>query len=160
MSNVNQSGMALVLAMIFLVLLTSIGLMLIDQSVTGIKVSSGLRDYDKAFNLADGAGQMSMQYLISRATLDSSDPYANNTATVAGLSGTYMDQTHNLSSGSSYRPGALWMGYDSSPTPGWMLNWQGASKFHKVNLSARGTGSVTTRESNSSVESLMVKIQR
>ena len=71
----------------------------------------------------------------------------------------YMDGT-TLSDGESYTPEVWWEGYDTKPLPGWMLNWQGYSAFHRVNYKCQGIGSIPSRQSETKVYGLVMYMKR
>jgi hypothetical protein len=160
-SLVGNKGIALMLTLVFMLILSMLGAMLLQQSRTTIKVSSGLRDYEQAFNLADGGCLLCYNHITTRGKIDSSMKNANQTnVNIANLP-SYMNASLSVpSSRSKYRSNAKWMGYDNKPLPGWMLNWQGYSNFHTVNLKCSGGGNIPDREGDGSVFSLLLYLTR
>ncbi len=151
----NNQGTALITAMIFMVILMLLGIWMVNQSVIGIKIAAALKRYEQAFNLADGACQMTMRYIIQH-TPESSDWDPRKEANVAGLPA-YIKETQT--GNNKYRPEIIYKGYDPNPIPGWMLNWQGYSRFHRRHYKLKGQGE-TPRGNKATVSTLVVKILR
>ena len=158
MRYLQDKGFALIMAIAFLAVLMMLGAYLATQSLTGLQISSGLRDYEKCFNIADGACQISMEYVKNYAPdAPAWDPSLRGKITSNLPS--YMDGT-TLSDGERYTPEVWWEGYDTKPLPGWMLNWQGYSAFHRVNYKCRGVGSIPSRQSETKVYGLVMYMKR
>ncbi len=150
------------MALIFLVMLTGLGAGLLSQSLTGVKVAAGLRDYEKSFQLADGACQRSIGWVKAQARFGP----ANDDPTQQGIALSslpdYM-KTKIAEPGTTMEKSmatVTWEGYDTRPLPGWMINWQGYSNFFRANLKAEGKGELGGREGNSTVSALLIRIQR
>ena len=157
----NQKGVALITAMIFLALLTLIGVWAVTQSTTSIKITASLKRYDLTFNLADGATSMAIGYLKKHTP-----PSPNWDPTVQGeiTSGLplYIQNTQEITLPSlpvkpKYKPSIEWRGYASNPLPGWMINWQGYSAFHRVHYLAKGKGEIPD-VAQTVIRALVVKI--
>ncbi|MCF8037828.1 MAG: pilus assembly PilX N-terminal domain-containing protein [Desulfohalobiaceae bacterium] len=162
MPDIKQQGMALVLALVFMVILAGLGAGLLTQSLTGVKVSAGLRDYEKTFQLADGACQRSIGWVTSQArfgpTHDDPSQTGSPVSSLPGHMNTKIAEPG--ANGEKTLAKVTWEGYDTRPLPGWMINWQGYSNFFRANLKAVGVGELDNREGNSTVSALMIRIQR
>ncbi len=154
----NQKGIALITTIIFLALLTFIGILAVNQSTTGIKISAALKRYDLTFNLADGATSMAIR---CRKSCTPHSPNWKPTVQGEVTSGlpSYMQETNlpSLPHKPKYKPSIEWKGYDTTPLPGWMLNWQGYSAFHRVHYLAKGKGEIPN-QSQTTIHALIVKV--
>ena len=160
LTNVNSKrGVALIVVMIFLALLTSLGVWLSMNSVIEMKTTASLKNYEEAFNLADGASQLSIRYLLNTTPPPPSwDPRQTGTIT-QGLPA-YMNQKTLAGGRKKLKPQVVYKGYSVTPPPGWMLNWQGYSAFHRLKYVARGVGEIPTRGAKSTVDVLLLKISQ
>jgi len=157
----NQRGVALVMTTLMLLLLSMLAIFLTAQSFTGTKISGALKDYQETFYLADGASQISVQYLKLHNPPSS---HWNPTvlARAAGLPA-YMETPVTVAGfalSPNFRPDVDWKGYDTLPLPGWMLNWQGYSAFHRVHYKARGEGQLVSKSARGQVGALVVKLAK
>ncbi len=153
----NNKGIALIVVLIFLALLTSLGLWLNMATVVELRTTAALKNYEEAFNLADGASQLSIRYL-SRTTPPSPswDPRSEGYIT-SGLPSYMQESTVAVG---RLTPKVLYKGYTSTPPPGWMLNWQGYSAFHRLKYVARGEGTLTQTGAKSTVDVILLKLSQ
>tara|TARA_B100000315_G_scaffold141720_1_gene130782 strand:+ start:3657 stop:4235 length:579 start_codon:yes stop_codon:yes gene_type:complete len=61
----DESGIALITALLFMVLLTVLGTAGIMTSSTDVKISDNFQNYQEAFYSADGAGQLGINWLLT-----------------------------------------------------------------------------------------------
>jgi len=151
-------GVALILAMGFMVILLILGSMMVTNSGTGIKISGGVKRYEERFNLADGACEISIKYL-KKHNPPSPNVDPRDEGEIRNGLPDYIKET-TLPGGMKYKPQIWWKGYDIKPIPGWMLNWQGYSKYHRIHYKARGEGKLPNVENSVVVSAILVKITK
>jgi len=163
----SQKGAALITALIFLGILSLLAGWAILQSNTGIKISGALKQYDITFNLADGDTNLSINYLKDHTPTSPQWNPAKEVEITQGVPSYF--KTKNSPPPPSrlpqimarHQPFMKWKGYDTSPLPGWMLNWQGYSQFHRVQYIAGGRGESQVSSSvQTEIDALIVKITR
>ena len=157
MKKKSDSGIALIVVMIFLVLLTSLGLWLNMTSVMEMRTTAALKNYEKAFDLADGATQLDLRYLYKTTPPSPSWNPSVEGAITSGLPEYLQEQTVGKG---KIKPKIIYKGYLSTPPPGWMLNWQGYSGFHRLQYVARGQGEIPQVGSKSTVDIILTKISQ
>jgi len=154
----DSQGIALILALVFMAMLMLLGSMMVKGTTTGLKIAGGVKRYEQGFNLADGACQISIKYLKNHSpSYPYVDPRTEGQIT-EGLPNYIEEKT--LSDGEKYKPEIIWKGYDTNPLPGWMLNWQGYSSYHRINYKARGEGKTSNMENSVGVFAILVKITK
>jgi len=151
-------GMALILAMVFMAMLMILGSMMVTSTVTGLKISGGVKRYEEGFSLADGACEISIKYLKKHNPSSPNIDPRDGVKITDGLP-SYIKET-TLSGGKKYAPQIWWKGYDTKPLPGWMLNWQGYSSYHRIHYKARGEGKPSGAENSVAVSAILVKITK
>jgi hypothetical protein len=159
--SLNQKGVALVMTTIMMLLLSMLAVFLTSQSLTGVKIAGAMKDYEQVFYLADGASQMSIQYLKTHNPPSSSwNPTIQTRA--SGLP-SYMESPVTMTGYTltpKFQPDVDWEGYDTLPLPGWMLNWQGYSAFHRVHYKAVGEGQLAAKAARDEVGALVIKLAK
>lgn len=159
----SEQGIAMVLAMTLLGLLSSLGIYLVLGSGTSYRIAKSAQRVESSMNLADSAVQLGLRCVKKSPP---SPSYLELTSeaiqpVTAGLP-TYMKQ-QSLGAG-VLTPYIDYIGYKSTPPPGWMINWQGYSSFYSLYLRARGTATitVTTAQGNTQATAscLVVKVTR
>ncbi len=159
----NQKGVALITTMIFLILLTLIGVWAVTQSTTGIKIAASLKRYDLTFNLADGATSVAITYLKNYTPLPSQiwKPTERQEISSEQMPSYMRENTINIKPKyeAIYKPTIEYKGYDTTPLPGWMLNWQGYTAFHRVYYLAKGKGEIPNK-AQTVIRALVLKITR
>ncbi len=153
-----EKGIALVLVLIFLALLSSLGLWLTMTSIIELKTTEALKNYEEVFYLADGASQLSLRYLAKNVPPPPGwDP--TNEGQITNLP-TYLDEKSLQGGKEKLKPIVLYKGYSTKPPPGWELNWQGYYGFHPLRYIARGQGELPTKGSKSTVDVIILRITR
>lgn len=159
----SERGIAMVLAITLMGLLSSLGIYLVVGSGTSYRISKAMQRSEIAFNMADAAVQLSLR-AIRNSPPSPSFGQLNSTDMQPITDGlpSYVSQ-QNLGGG-AVTPNIDYVGYKTSPPAGWMINWQGYSSFHSMYLRARGTASIPlpTSQGNaqSAVSALSLKVTR
>lgn len=137
----DDKGIAMVLSVCLIGILSSLGVWLILQSGTASRVTKATTRHETAFNLADGGLQMAMRCI---RTGTPSPNYQQLTSTANAITAitnglpSYIAQT-NLGAG-TMTPEIRYVGYNTSPPPGWMISKQGYSNYYSMYYESRGTG--------------------
>jgi len=160
----DEKGMALVLAVSMIALLSMFGVWMLVESQTAFRVTTSMERRQTAFNLAEAALQLDYRCLLDNSI---SPTYANLTSstpvdiTPSGL--TYMASEQSLGRG-TITPTIQYVSYTTTPPPGWMMNWQGSSSFHGLYFRAKGKGTIPlpSAKGNAEIElsSLILKVTR
>jgi len=137
----NQRGIAMVLAISLVGLLSSLGVYLIWESGTAFRMTKAMNRYESAFNLAEAALQLGLRCI--RRSAPSPNFQQLNSGTVQTISEGVPSYIAAQSMGQgTITPRIDYLGYRTTPPPGWMLNWQGYSSFHGLYYRPVGQGSV------------------
>ena len=154
-----DQGMALMIVIIFLGLLTSLGIWLSMTAIMEIKTTTSLKNYEEAFNLAEGASQLSIRYLFRTTPPPPHwDPRLEGTLT-EGLP-SYLEEATFQGGKKKLKPKIVYKGYSSTPPSGWMLNWQGYSAFHTRKYVAEGVGELPSKRTKSTVDVILLKVSQ
>jgi len=155
----NEKGIAVVLVMIFMVLLTSLGIWLSMTSTIELKTTSALRGHEEAFNLGDGASQLSLRYLGKN-----SPPSPNWNPTVEGQITSnlpsYLNEKTFQGGKKKLHPKIFYKGYSTNPGAGWGTNKRGYSGFYKLKYTAEGIGELPAKGSKTTVDMLLWRISK
>ena len=157
----DERGMALVMVTVMMLVMSLTAVWLVNQGVTHFKITRAMTTYESTFNLADGAAQVSLAYL-----LDHNPPSPNWNPSIEGRASGLPDYMNNgvqftdRPFSPQVQPDILWKGYDTKPLPGWMINWQGYSAFHRIHYKARGIGRFNIKRSQVRIGALVVKLAR
>lgn len=159
----NQRGLALVLAVSLVGLLSSLGVYLIWESGTAFRMTKAMARYESAFNLAEAALQLGLRCV--RRSAPSPGFQQINSATVQTIQDGIPDYISSQSLGQgTITPRIDYLGYSTTPPPGWMLNWQGYSSFHGVYYRPVGQGIIplpsTRGNAQSTVAAITLKVAR
>ncbi len=172
----SEKGLAMVLAITLVGLLSSFGIYLILQSGAELRMTKALARHEAAVSCAEAGVQVGLRCIRS------SPP----SPTFNELSGTASGNIMAISEGlpsymgtKSYpeNPPSTWtaplgtvtsridyIGYKTTPPAGWMLNWQGYSSFHGVFFRPVGNASIplaTSQEfANSVLSTLTLRVSR
>lgn len=140
----NEKGLAMVLAISLIGLITSLALYLMVGSTNTYKTEKTMARHESALNLAEGALQLSLRCVRRSA------PSPSYTQLTAGAS-SIMDITSGLpkymsaqqSAGiGTITPSLGYVGVSTVPPAGWMMNWQGYSSFYGIYYRSRGAGAI------------------
>lgn len=151
----NEKGMAMVLAISMIGLLSLFGIWMLVESQTAFRVTTSMERRQSAFNLAEAALQLGYRCLIdnslspSYANLISSAPVDK---TPTGLA--YMASGQSLGRG-SMTPTIHYVSYTTTPPPGWMMNWQGSSSFYGLYYRAMGDGAIALPSGKGNARSVL-----
>jgi hypothetical protein len=170
----NEKGVAMLLAVSMIGLLSVMGIWLLLESRNSIRITSSLERRESVFHYAEGGLRIGMRCLIDSTP---SPSYLNITNTsnnslpslidpAASGMPSYMTVPSTPNQGKAYMTSALqYAGYSSLPAPGWMLNAQGSTAYHSLYYKALGTGEVPLPssaggEAKSQVSQFVVKVSR
>lgn len=144
----SQKGIAIVLVITLMGLLSSLGLYLILGSNASYRMTKAMQRSESAFNLAEAATQLSLR-CISKSVPFPSFEQLNSSLILPIKTGLpyYMKKLENLGGvpGTS-TPTIDYVGYKTIPPVGWMLNWQGSSSFTSLYLRAKGHSEISLRK--------------
>jgi len=156
-----KKGIALPTTLVFLLILMTFALWITTQIRNEIRISAALKQYEEAFNLADGACDIAIKYLLHKTPRkDNWNPQLEGKCVFPTQDQSIFNQYHEEGK-FQFQPVILWKGYDTRPLPGWMLNWQGYSSFHRVHYKTEGRVKSSQNESNiSRVSAIILKIIR
>ena len=159
----DEKGIAMVLAITLIGLLSSMGLYLIMESSTSYRITKSMVRSESAFNLADGGAQLGLRCIRSSPPTPGYQQLTSSTTQPMQdrLPGFMVVQ--NVSGG-SVTPTVEHVGYKRTPPPGWMINWQGYSAFHSVFYRSRGQAAIPLPAAQGNAQSrvsiLVLKVTR
>ena len=159
----DEKGIAMVLAITLTGLLSSLGLYLIMESGTSYRITKAMVRSESALNLADGGTQLGMRCINRNTPSPGFQQLTNPTIQPIGGLPSYMTAPLSLGGGTIARS-VDYVGYNTTPPPGWMLNWQGYSSFHSLHYRSRGQASIPLPASQGNAQSnvsvLALKVTR
>ena len=165
----DERGIAMVLAISLIGLLSSLGLYLIMESGTAYRTTKSMVRSETAFNLADGGVQLGLHCISTSAPSPSYAELSNPViqSIQKGLPSYMTAQSVGDSPGEkkpTVTPSIDYVGYKTTPPAGWMVNWQGNSSFYSLYYRSRGQAAVPISESQASalsrVGALVLKVTR
>jgi hypothetical protein len=162
----DEKGLALVLAITLITLVASFGIWLVVEGQSGLRITRAYERIEETNHLAEGACWLSVRALDAMnlplpvdgglLPIDASQylPLPNETAT------DWLDEDQNVTSGRYLTPGIKSSRgyYNTLPPPGWMLNWQGASGFHRRFYLARGEGEVVMTQARGNAKAVLFNL--
>ncbi len=159
----NERGIAMVLSVGLIGLISSLGLYLVLESETAFRITGAVNRMESTFNLSEGALQLGLRCIRRRAPLPTyvqlSSPDIQQVE--SGLPDYMEPQPYG---GGTISPRIDYVGYRPNPPPGWMINWQGYSAFHTTYYRSGGQASITLPGqrgvANSSVSALVLRLNR
>jgi len=160
----NEKGIAMVLAISLTGMLSCLGLYMIMGSTVSYRTSKALQRSESAFYLAEGASQLGLRCLFRSPPSPAFEQL--NSATILPITGglpAYVKQ--QTLGGGTITPSIDYIGYKTTPPPGWMLNWQGSSSFYSLYLRSTGQSAITTRATQggtaqSTITALVLNVTR
>lgn len=136
----NEKGLAMVLAITLVGLLSSLGIYLILQSGAALRMTKAMVRHETAINLAEAGLQLGLRCIRSAPPSPSYEQLTtSNSTTIRPITEgipSYLAR-QNFGAG-SISPRIDYIGYRTTPPAGWMLNWQGYSSFHAVYYRSMG----------------------
>jgi hypothetical protein len=137
----NQKGIAMVLAVSMIGLLSGMGVWLLVQSRSSVRITSSIERRESAFQLAEGGLEIALRCLLVTAPSPSYNNLTTSTPTEisSGLP-TWVSEA-DLTTGTA-TPAIDYVATSSLPPSGWMLNAQGGSSFYSMYYLANGTGAI------------------
>jgi hypothetical protein len=163
----NERGIAMVLAISLVALLSLLAIWLMLGTGSAFRITSAATRYEAAFNLAEGALQLSLRCL----RVFSPVPSYSNIVTDATLP-IQDERLPQYARGDGQEPmgkGAmvpriLYIDHNTNPPPGWMANPQGYYRFFSMYYQPRGKGeiqlSTAKGSANTAVAAIAVKVSR
>lgn len=142
----DEKGVALVLAVLLLTLLASFGIWLMAESQSELRISHSNERREETFHLAESAVWLAVHAvealsISQNATSTSITRVTPSSATYAYLNGT--QSISNMTSSIFKLSPDIFSNrylYNTTPPPGWMLNWQGSTNYHTTFFLCRGRG--------------------
>ena len=142
----NERGIALVLTILLLTLLASLGLWLMTESQTEVKIVQSNERREETLHLAESACWLGIHALEALAlSLPQSTGFANVTPGRNGsLAYLGTNQTIQNMTSATYRLSPDIFSsryfYNQVPPAGWMINWQGSTSYYTSFFLCRGHG--------------------
>ena len=166
----NEKGMALVLAVSMIALLSMFGVWMLVESQTAFRITASMERRQAAFNLSEAALQLDYRCLFDNSLSPSYAKLASTTPPVDILYSelpppclAYMASGQSLGRG-NFTPTIQYVSYSTTPPPGWMMNWQGSSSFHSLYFRAMGKGTIPLPSdkgnATTEVSNLILKVSR
>lgn len=164
----NEKGVAMLLAVSMIGLLSMVGIWLLLQGRNSVRVTASLERRVTAFTIAEGGMGIAIRCLFDSTPSPSYSNLSGASGVIPYSSGlpTYMQDPSSPNVGKAYMSsGILYVGYSPLPAPGWMLNSQGSSAYHSIYYKALGTGRIplpaaSGGSAQSQVSEFVVKVSR
>ncbi len=160
----NQKGLAMVLAVSLIGLLTSLGVYLLLESNTGFRITKALGRHETALNLAEGGMNLGLRCIAISSPAVTYQELENPDAPAPITTGLPAFMAPQIVGNDTVVPLLDYVGYTNTPPAGWMINWQGSSAYYSVFYRAQGQGTIpltTARGSaTSTVSALSQKVMR
>ncbi len=163
----DQKGAALIIALIFLGILSLLAGWAILQSTTGIKIAGAIKQYNITFNLADGDTNIAINYLRSHTPSSPKWNPSKEADITQGVPSYFKNKDlpppplRLPRVPARHQPFMKWKGYDTTPLPGWMLNWQGYSQYYRIQYIAGGRGESQVNSTiKTEIDAILLKITR
>jgi|WetSurMetagenome_2_1015567.scaffolds.fasta_scaffold05061_7 hypothetical protein len=162
----NEKGLAMVLAITLVGLLSSLGVYLILQSSAALRMTKAMGRHEVAVNMAEAGLQLGLRCIRSSPPSPSYEQLTtSNSTTIKPITEgipTYIGK-QNFGAG-SIDPRIDYIGYRTTPPAGWMLNWQGYSSFHGVYYRSVGEARIPLPaiqgDTNSILSTLALRVSR
>jgi hypothetical protein len=140
----NERGLALVLALMVITLLACMGIWLISQSGNALRITGAYQRIEEALHLAESACWLSIRAIDTQsislpAASLMTDVTPNDSFLGANQSFGRGQITPQIQSSRDF--------YNTTPPPGWMMNWQGAYGFYKSYYLVSGTAEIRMTKS-------------
>jgi hypothetical protein len=162
----DEKGIALVLAITLITLVASLGIWLMVEGESGMRITRAYQRIEETTHLAEGACWLSIRALDAmnlplptQAGLQELDaaqylPLPNES------DDTWLDPNQPMGSGRNLSPQILSSRgyYNTTPPPGWMLNWQGSSGFHRRFYLTRGEGEIVMTQSRGNARTVLFNL--
>lgn len=129
----------MVLSLLLIVLLSCFGLWLIFESRSATRITGAFERIGETFHLAEGACWLSVKAIDSESiSLPTTSNLSNVTPGDSYLSANQSvgkgEITPQIESARDF--------YNTTPPPGWMLNWQGGTAFYRKFYLTRGQADI------------------
>jgi len=136
----NERGIAMVLALSMVALLSILAIWLMLGSGKALRITTAATRYECGFNLAEGALQLSSHYLEGASPV----PYhANIMDSTLPIPIEDDDALPDEPMGKGFMiPRIHYVDHNSNPPPGWMANPQGYYRFFSMYYQPRGKGRI------------------
>jgi hypothetical protein len=162
----NEKGLAMVLAITLVGLLSSLGIYLILQSGAALRMTKAMARHETAMNLAEAGLQLGLRCVRSSPPSPTYEQLTtSNSNTIKPITEgipSYLAK-QNFGAG-SIDPRIDYIGYRTTPPAGWMLNWQGYSSFHAVYYRSVGDARIplptTQGDTHSVLSNLALRVNR
>lgn len=164
----NESGLAMILAVSLIGLLSLFGIWLIQQSDLSYRITTAMNRNEKAFNLAEGSLQLTQRCLrltppsLTFTELVSDQPVKIDDDTRLPAYLLADQELPDPGSNQEINPEIYYLDYDTDPPPGWILNKQAYSGFYTVFYMPVGEATVPSEkgEAKTRVYAFAVRILR
>jgi hypothetical protein len=165
----SEKGLAMVLAITLVGLLSSLGIYLILQSSAALRMTKAMVRHEGAVNMAEAGLQLGLRCIRTSPPSPAFDELASsNSGTiksiVEGLPTYLGKQNYPIGSLSTIESRIDYIGYRTTPPAGWMLNWQGYSSFHGIYFRPVGNARIPISSSqgdaNSILSTLTLRVSR
>lgn len=158
----NEKGLAMVLAIMLVTLLASFGMWLLLETHSGFRITSAFQRIEETFHMAEGACWFSVRAIDTNDLSLPTNPTIDHVKIPA--TETYMAANQSLGRGHvTPETFSARNFFNSTSPPGWMLNWQGGSGYHRRFYLSKGESSVpipAQGDSKSTLYNLAEKVTR
>ncbi len=137
----DDSGMVLLVTLIVIFLMLLSGLWLVYHTGVLFRITGSINRYEVGLNLADGASEIGVGYLVKYIPMPE-EGISSETEVECPLPSDMNQWQRDNGTGYSYRTRIFWENYSTEPPPGWMVNWQGYSRFYSMQYKVVGEGRV------------------
>lgn len=157
-----EKGLAMVLALMLVTLLACFGIWLLMETHSGFRITSAYERIEETFHMAEGGCWLSVR------AIDATSPALPSTTAISDITPTsesYMAANQTLGKGQiTPQTHSARNFYNSTPPPGWMLNWQGGSAYYRAFYLSKGDAKIPMPskkgDSRSVLYNLAEKIRR
>lgn len=149
----DEKGLAIVLALMLVTLLACFGMWLMLETRSGFKITSANQRMEENFHQAEGACWLSIRAIDTNLIeLPTTTPISE--VTPASL-------TPNQALGSGKITPKIYSArdfYNTTPPPGWMMNWQGGSGYYRSHYLTRGQSDIALPSTKGNSQSVLYNL--
>lgn len=151
----NERGVAMVLVLMLITLLACMGIWIISQSGSALRITSAYQRMEETLHLAEGACWLSIRAI---------DTVSIPLPATVGMSPVTPDEDYldgNQSFGRGFITPEILSSrdfYNTTPPAGWMMNWQGAYGFYRTFYLVKGEASIRLPSSKGNARSVLYNL--
>jgi len=157
----NERGLAMLLALMIIALLACLGIWLISQSGSALKITSAYQRIEETFHLAEGACWLAVR-AIDNESISLPATFAMTDVTPSASDAPFLHDNQPFPPDDRHRITPQIQSsrdfYNTTPPPGWMLNWQGAYGFYKSFYLGIGQADIKMPSSKGNARSVLYNL--